>query len=69
MKVARERLQAFAEVRSSSILELSQAQLELTSRQIATTNARYDIVIQEVIFNYQVGELVASRRGVSQVPK
>ena len=31
----------------SSIVELSQAQLSLTSAQIANTNARYDVLIQE----------------------
>jgi outer membrane protein len=40
---------------SSSIVELSQAQLELTSAQIAETTARYDVLIQQSALNYQVG--------------
>jgi len=42
---------------SSSIVELSQAQLSLTSAQIANTNARYDVQIQEANLNYQIGAL------------
>jgi len=42
---------------SSSIVELSQAQLSLTSAQIANTNARYDVLIQEANLNYQIGAL------------
>ncbi len=42
---------------SSSIVELSQAQLELTSAQIANTNARYDVLIQEANLNYQIGAI------------
>jgi outer membrane protein len=41
----------------SSIVELSQAQLNLTSAQIANTNARYDLLIQEADLNYQIGGL------------
>jgi outer membrane protein len=41
----------------SSIVELSQAQLNLTSAQIANTNARYDVLIQEANLNYQIGAL------------
>jgi outer membrane protein len=41
----------------SSIVELSQAQLSLTSAQIANTNARYDVLIQEANLNYQIGAL------------
>ena len=40
---------------SSSIVELSQAQLELTSAEIANTSARYDVLIQESGLNYQTG--------------
>jgi outer membrane protein len=43
-----------------SIVELSEAQLELTSAQIAETNARYDVLIQEANVNYQIGELAAA---------
>jgi outer membrane protein len=42
---------------SSSIVELSQAQLSLTSAQIANTNARYDVLIQQANLNYQTGAL------------
>jgi outer membrane protein len=41
----------------SSIVELSQAQLSLTSAQIANTNARYDVLIQEANLNFQIGAL------------
>ena len=41
----------------SSIVELSQAQLSLTSAQIANTSARYDVLIQEANLNYQIGAL------------
>jgi outer membrane protein len=44
-------------VGSSSIVELSQAQLALTSAQIANTNARYDVLIQEANLNYQTGAI------------
>jgi outer membrane protein len=47
--------QARYKVGSSSIVELSEAQLEFTSAQIANTNARYDVLIQEANLNYQVG--------------
>jgi outer membrane protein len=46
-------------VGSSSIVELSQAQLELTSAQIEETNARYDVLVQEANLNYQIGGLSA----------
>ncbi|HEY1717057.1 MAG TPA: TolC family protein [Verrucomicrobiae bacterium] len=42
---------------SSSIVELSQAQLSLTSAQIASTNARYDVLIQQANLDYQTGAL------------
>ena len=53
---AYELAQARYNVGSSSIVELSQAQLELTSAQIANTNARYDVFIQAAILNFQTGE-------------
>jgi len=40
-----------------SIVELSQAQLNLTSAQIANTSATYDYQNQRVNLNYQVGAL------------
>lgn len=49
--------QARYKVGSSSIVELSQAQLELTSAQIAAANARYAVLLQEVNLDYQVGVL------------
>jgi outer membrane protein len=47
---------------SSSIVELSQAQLELTSAQIAETNARYDVLIQEANVNFQIGSLSGAQQ-------
>ena len=41
----------------SSIVELSQAQLNLTSAQIANTSARYSVLIQQADLNYQTGVL------------
>jgi len=42
---------------SSSIIELSQAQLELISAQIANLSARYDVLIQSANLRYQTGTL------------
>jgi outer membrane protein len=42
---------------SSSIVEFSQAQLSFTSAQIANTNARYDVLIQQANLDYQTGAL------------
>jgi outer membrane protein len=42
---------------SSSIVELSQAQLELTSAQIGNANARYGVLIQQSVLDYQLGAL------------
>src|SRR5579862_2803415 len=39
----------------SSIVELSEAQLNLTSAQIADTGARYNVLIQQANLNYQTG--------------
>jgi len=44
---------------SSSIVELSQAQLELTSAQIAETGARYEVLIQESALSYETGGMAA----------
>lgn len=41
----------------SSIVELSEAQLNLTSAQIDNTNAKYDFQIQQAIVTYQIGQL------------
>jgi outer membrane protein len=42
---------------SSSIVELSQAQLSLTSAQITDANARYNVLIQQANLNYEIGTL------------
>jgi len=41
----------------SSIIELSQAQLNLTSAQIADASAKYDLQIQSAVLSYQIGQL------------
>jgi len=41
----------------SSIVELSEAQLNLTSAQIANAGARYNVLIQQANLNYQTGGL------------
>jgi outer membrane protein len=41
----------------SSIVELSQAQLNLTSAQIASASARYDYQTQWTVVQYQTGAL------------
>ena len=40
-----------------TIVELSQAQLSLTSAQIANANAIYDYQTQRVVVDYQTGSL------------
>jgi outer membrane protein len=50
---------------SSSIVELSQAQLELTSAQIGETGARYDVLIQESALNYETGGMMGPARPMS----
>jgi outer membrane protein len=45
---------------TSSIVELSQAQLELTSAQIGETTARYDVLIQESALNYETGGMMGA---------
>jgi outer membrane protein len=40
-----------------SIVELSQAQLGVTSAQIANTTAQYDYQTQRVVLDYQIGAL------------
>ncbi|HXZ26283.1 MAG TPA: TolC family protein [Nitrospiria bacterium] len=44
---------------SSSIVELSQAQLNKTEAEIAHTSAKYDYQIQRAILEYQIGESTA----------
>jgi outer membrane protein len=41
----------------SSIIELSQAQLNMTSAQIANTSAKYDYQAQRTVVDYQIGTL------------
>jgi len=41
----------------SSIVELSDAQLNLTQAQIAEANARYNVLIQQANLNYQMGTI------------
>ncbi len=41
----------------SSIVELSQAQLNLTQAQIADSSAKYDFQIQSAVLSYQIGQL------------
>ena len=48
---------------SSSIVELSQAQLQLTSAQIAETTARYDVLIQESNLKFQTGTAAPAGSG------
>jgi outer membrane protein len=45
------------QIGSSSIVELSQAQLSLTSAQIAQANARYNVLMQQANLDYQTGVL------------
>jgi outer membrane protein len=40
-----------------SIVELSTAQLNLTSAQIADTSAHYDYQSQRILLDYQIGAL------------
>ena len=54
---AYELAEARYKIGSSSIVELSQAQLSLTSAQIANANARYNVLIQQANLEYQVGSL------------
>ena len=60
LKHAREALdlaQARYKIGSSSIVELSDAQVNATSAQIADANARYDEFIQRAVLDYQTGAL------------
>ena len=48
---------------SSSIVELSQAQLAVSSAEIANAAARYNLLIQQSTLNYQTGESAIGMRG------
>jgi outer membrane protein len=61
--------QARYQAGSSSIVELSQAQLELTSAQIAVTSARYAVLIQEANVNYQIGALSVPQESADPISK
>jgi outer membrane protein len=54
---AYELAEARYKIGSSSIVELSQAQLNLTSAQITNARARYDVFVQQANLDYQTGSL------------
>jgi outer membrane protein len=54
---------------SSSIVELSQAQLQLISAQIAGTSARYTVLTQEANVNYQIGALSVPQASAALLSK
>jgi outer membrane protein len=54
--------QARYKVGSSSIVELSQAQLSQTQAEIDQARARYEFQIRNAILNYQLGETTAAKR-------
>ena len=60
--------QARYRVGSSSIVELSQAQLAATSAQIENANARYDVLIQQSLLRYELGGLMASAASTEAAP-
>jgi len=49
--------QARYKLGSSSIVELTDAEVNATSAQIAEANARYDALIQQAILDFQTGTL------------
>ncbi|HET7756905.1 MAG TPA: TolC family protein, partial [Steroidobacteraceae bacterium] len=55
-------------VGTSSIVELSQAQLELTAAQIAETNARYGVLIRQSDLDFQTGALSAAAAAILARP-
>jgi outer membrane protein len=44
-------------VGSSSVIELSEAQLSQTSAEITQVNARYDTLIENAVLDYQIGSI------------
>jgi outer membrane protein len=56
-KLALELAQARYNLGLSSIIELSQAQLNQTGAEIQTLTARYDFQIQSAVLKYQLGRL------------
>jgi outer membrane protein len=50
----------------SSIVELSQAQLELTSAQIGETAARYNVRIQQSALSYESGSMAGASAKVGR---
>ena len=49
--------QARYKIGASSIVELSQAQLNKTAAEIAQANARYDLLFKRAVLDYQTGVL------------
>ena len=56
-KLALDLAQSRFDLGLSSFIELSQAQLNLTSAQIANAGAKYDYQTQRALLDYQVGVL------------
>jgi len=54
---------------SSSIVELSQAQLALTAAQIDETTARYEVLIREADLNYQIGVPAGAAAQLPEAPR
>jgi outer membrane protein len=54
---------------SSSIVELSQAQLNKTAAEIENTNARYDAQIQQTVLSYQIGRISQTNATSARVPE
>ncbi len=54
-RLALELAQGRYELGLSSIVELSQAQLNMTTAQIANTNSRYDYQLQRSVLDFQIG--------------
>ena len=65
---AYELAQARYNVGSSSIVELSQAQLALSSAEIANASARYDLLIKQANLKYQTGESLNDAAAGSSQP-
>src|SRR5262249_12152666 len=54
---ALDRAQTLSDLGLSSIVELSQAQLNKTSAEIASGSARYEYVLQRTVLSFQTGQL------------
>jgi outer membrane protein len=53
----------------SSIVELSQAQLSLTSAEITNTSARYDYQLQRAVLAYQAGDCGSVAQCNANIPR